>query len=216
MAKLFKDSVISSETISLVNHEIAEPLTTAPESMDAPSLMDELQIKALQDEAYQQGYLAGKTDEKTQMNEQIISLKQEFETALVGIPQAVAKNRLDLNSEIAHIVLLITQQFFIEKEANPHSLELQINHLLNQLNSKETLELYLHPQEIDILQKGLIQLDATRLNGLKIKADESLGLGGYVIKTEHGIFDASIEKQIDKLKDLLLELRQRSSHATLD
>ena len=208
MAKLFKNECLSSDVILLGNQP---PLPQLVEET-LPPLINDSQLL----ESYQHGFAAGK-DEGIQIADQQMSLlKQQIETSLTAIPQAIEQNRLQLNTEISDIVLLISQQFFSENEVNPKTLEQQINQLLNQLNNQQTIELHLHPQEINALQKGLIKLETTHLNGLKIKSDESLRLGGYVIKTDHGLFDASIEKQIDKLKDCLLEMRQRGQHATLD
>ncbi|MCL9682634.1 FliH/SctL family protein [Legionella maioricensis] len=216
MAKLFKNAVISPEVTYLTAHESVLNLNQDPVLDSTQPSINEEQLKAMQNEAYQQGYISGKEAGKTLIEEQITLLKKQLEAALLAIPQAIAQNRLELSNEIANIVLHITQQFFLEKESNPKALKLQINQLLKQLNNKQSIELYLHPKEIDILQKGLVQLDANHLNGLKIKSNDSLILGGYVIKTEHGMFDASIEKQIDRLKDLLLQLRKRGLHAPLD
>ena len=142
-------------------------------------------------------------------------LRRARYASLAAIPKAIAQNRLDLNPEIADIVLLISQQFFIEQQKDSQALSQQINQVLGQLNNKHNVELCLHPQDINALQNGAIQLDATHLNGLKIKSDESLVLGGYVLKTNHGVFDASIEKQIDKLKEVLIQLKHRGTHAPL-
>ena len=214
MAKVFKNAVISSEVTCLTNQESVLNLSQDPGT--PPPAVNEEQLKAIQDEAYQQGYISGKEEEKAIIEEHLTLLKKQLEATLLAIPQAIAQNRLELSNEIADIVLHITQQFFLEKESNPKALELQINQLLTQLNNKQSIELYLHPKEINILQEGLIQLEASHLNGLKIKSNDSLTLGGYIIKTDHGIFDASIEKQIERLKDFLLQLRKRGPHATLD
>ncbi|MDR3443410.1 MAG: FliH/SctL family protein [Legionella sp.] len=208
MAKLFKNAIISEEIVFL-----NQPIQAYVEPIeDHTYQLHELQLK----EAYDQGYLSGKTAERQLIEEELGQLKQQLAEALIAIPQAVAQNRLDLSDEIAEIVLVISQQFFIENQHNAEALSQQINQILSQLNNKQTVELCLHPQEITALQNGVIQLDAAHLNGLKIKSDESLALGGYRIKTSHGLFDASIEKQIDKLKEVLLQLKKRGPHAPLD
>ena len=215
MAKIIKNAVISTEFVSLVSDETAI-LNPKPAIESTEPVINKSALETMKQEAYQQGYLAGQEETRALIDQEMALLKQQLEVALKAIPQAIANNRLELNTEIADIVLLISQQYFIEKESNPQALELQINQLLTQLNNKHAIELYMHPQEINTLQKGLIKLDAVHLNGLKIKSDDALTLGGYVIKTDHGIFDASIEKQIDKLKEFLLEIRQRGHNAALD
>ncbi|EHL30349.1 FliH/SctL family protein [Legionella drancourtii] len=211
MAKLYKKAVISNEEVFLNQPNVE----LAPEPEKSIRQVDEAHIEQLKKEAYEQGYLAGKNEERTHNEKELEQLKKQLQASLAAIPQAIAQNRSDLNNEIADIVLLITQQFFIEQQKDTQALGQQINQVLGQLNNKHHVELCLHPQEITALQNGAIQLDATHLNGLKIKSDESLILGGYVIKTNHGVFDASIEKQIDKLKEVLIQLKHRGQHASL-
>jgi flagellar assembly protein FliH len=210
MAKLYKNAIISAEAIHL-----NQPHVELTQHAEEPrSELDESHTQHLQKEAYEQGYLAGIT-ENARKEEELNELKKQLQTSLAAIPQAIAQNRLDLNHEIADIVLLISQQFFIEQQKDNQALSQQINQILGQLNNQHGVELCLHPQEIATLQNGALALDAAHLNSLKIKSDASLSLGGYVIKTNHGIFDASIEKQIDKLKKVLLQLKQRGQHASL-
>lgn len=215
MAKIFKNAVISSETINLCSQELVSEKFSEPDEDSTNSLVSNAQLKSIQQDFFEQGYIKGKKEATDLIEQEIEQLKNELKQMIDSIPKAIAKNRLELNTEIADIVLAITQQFFIEKEANPQALVLQINQLLTQLNDKQTIELYLHPREIEILKKGMITLDAAHLTHLKIKSDEHLSLGGFVIKTNHGVFNAGIEQQIDKLKAFLLETRQRGQHAAL-
>jgi flagellar assembly protein FliH len=211
MAKIYKNVLISTEEIFL-NQPIS---AVAIEPEEAPIIINEAEQETLRQEAYDEGHAAGIAKGRALAEQELSVLKQQLETSLAVIPNAVAQNRLDLNAEIADIVLLIIQQLFLENPENHAVLTQQINQILTQLNNKHSIELCLHPQEIAALQKGKIQLDASHLNGLKIISDESLSLGGYVIKTNHGVFDANIEKQIDKLKEVLLQLRQRGQHASM-
>lgn len=201
------------EEVFLNQLPIAEPATqiktTAP-------LMDASQQERLQKEAYEQGYSTGITEERARTEQELHQLKKQLQETLAAIPNAIAQNRLDLSHEIADIVLHITQQFFIESQKDSAALTQQINQILVQLNNKHTVELCLHPQDIRALQQGTIQLDAAHLNGLKIKSDESLLLGGCVVKTNHGVFDASIDKQINQLKEVLIQLKKRGQHAPMD
>ncbi|MDR3501310.1 MAG: FliH/SctL family protein [Legionella sp.] len=212
MATLYKNVLVSEEEIYLSQEapEITE------EIISATPTVDDAQWEQIRQEAYEQGYLAGATEERTRLEQENSQRQQQLTQMIASLPQAMAQNRLDLANEIADIVLLISKQFFVENSNNQHALSQQINHILTQLNDKQSVELCLHPQDIAALQNGTMQLSAAHLNGLKIKTDESLALGGYVLKTSHGVFDASIEKQIDKLKEVLLQLKQRGTHASMD
>lgn len=214
MAKLYKNAHISTEEIYLNQVEPAlAPMEDPP--LETP-VIDDSQAEHIRQEAYEQGYLAGKTAKRVQLEQEQDELKKQLEQVLASIPDAVAQNRMELTKEIADIVFILVKQFFIENQHNHQALSQQINHILLQLNNQHTVELCLHPQEIAALQNGAIHLNTAHLNGLKIKGDESLTLGGYLIKTNHGVFDASIEKQIDKLKEVLLQLKHRGTHVPMD
>jgi len=211
MAKIFKNSDISGEAL-ILGHQIPG---IVPESSKKIQQQNEEPLENIRQEAYRQGYLSAKKEAEITQQE-LAQLKQQVEEVLCSIPKAIKQNRLELAREIADIILLITQQLFIQHQADANALAQQINRILTQLNNQQTITLYLHPQEINALHKANIQLEHAHFNELQIKGDTSLALGGFVIKTSHGIFDASIEKQIDKLKDVLLQIKHRGCHASLD
>lgn len=215
MAKLIKNAVISDEVVYLGLNGELHPEPTDPMNNQPQTILSDTEIEERCEQAFQKGYMSGKTEGVSIGEDNTAPLKKQLEDLLSSLNNAIAQNRLDLNSEIADILLLIIRQFFIEKLSNPHHLEQQINQILTQLNSKQSIELFLHPQDIALVQQGAIQLTTTHLQGIKIKGDEALALGGCIIKTEHGLFDASIENQIDQLKNALLKIKQRGQHAPL-
>ena len=208
MVKLYKDVTISQEMVHL--YQKALLIIDTPE----PSF-NAMHMQQIKEESFQEGYLAGKEETLGLTQAQMGLLKNQLEALLTSLPETINQSRLGLQTEIADILWMIIQPFFIEKSANRQAVELQINQILSQINSSQAVELCLHPNDIAALQSGDIRLDATHLNGLKIKSDESLTLGGCLIKTEHGVFDASIEKQVDKLKDILLHIKQGKPYESL-
>ncbi len=211
MAKIYKNVLVSPEEVFLrpeIQNKLSEPINNLP----APELPD---LDTLRKEAYETGYIDGKTAQFNQIEQETVQVKQQLESLLSSIPETISQNRLHLSSEIADIVLHIVQQFFIEHQHNHQGLIQQINQILAQLNHKQTVELYLHPRDIAILQNTQVQLEAAHLHGLKIKGDESLILGGCIIKTSHGVFDISLEKQIEKLKTALLQIKHGGQYAPM-
>ncbi len=207
MAKIIKNAAIT--------HEIS-PMHQVPETRIIPqTVYSESQIERLQEESYQQGYEAGKKEGLKLNSDYLTPLKNQWEELLNALPDALSQQRMLLQQEVADIVLLITSQYFMNEASNPKHLEQQITQILTQLNSRETIELYLHPKDIQLLQEEAFVLQASFVHGIKIKSDESLTLGGCRIKTSHGVFNASIEQQIDQLKEALLKLKQGGTHASL-
>lgn len=209
MAKLLKNVLVSAEIVTL-NH------SNKQQEMEAPPIPvgQDVPTHEQLEHAYQEGYLCARNEAANAAGQHITEHQQQLAALLHSIPQAVADNRLALHKDIADIVALITRNYFISQEQQPATLEQQINNILSQINSQQRVELCLHPQDVSLLKDGTISLSASHLNGLKIKSDDSLILGGCIVKTEHGLFDASIEKQIDKLKEALIGIRQGRLHAS--
>ena len=145
---------------------------------------------------------------KKQLTEQSTALSALLQT----IPQTISNHRLQLQDDIADIVLTIVQQFFIHQQHNKESIELQINQIIKQLNEKQHIVLSLHPHDLSLLQQEPMSLDLKQYQQLHIVPDDSLRLGGCVVRSEHGVFDASIERQIDNLKQALLTMKLGENH----
>lgn len=206
MASVIKHVTLSEDTCVLGEKALS----------NEPLVVEEVEPVDLQKHAYEQGFLDGKSEAEKHATQEFSALKQHLQDLISSLPDAIAKHRLGLSVEIAEIVTLISQQLFLEKQTSPDVLAQQINQILLQINSKESLELQLHPQDLSALQKGAILLPTNLSHKLTIKANPNLSLGGCLIKTEHGMFDGSIEKQIDKLKQVLIHIRQTGQHANLD
>jgi flagellar assembly protein FliH len=198
MAQVFKHYLVQQETLNTTE---AEPILLAPS-------FSEEELSALKHEAYQQGYVQGAEEARALAHLQTHELEERLKQLIQAIPQAIEQNRLDMKQDLSALSLLIMERFFTEQCTDIKALETQINQILTQLNQQQQIELSLHPEDVKALQKGLMHLKATPKH-LTIKQDESMTLGGFIIKTPHGIFDARIEQQIDQLKEYLIQIKQR-------
>ena len=187
MANVFKNVMISEE----IKYIGVPPVDPTPEPIEAPPVVD-----ALPDIL---------TQERAILQEQSNTLN----ALLHSIPQAISDNRQQLSSEIADIVLLIASKFFINQQQNKEAISHQITQILTQLNEKQTLEIALHPHDLRLITEGDITIDLRSCKNLRFKADDQLRLGGCVITSEHGVFDAGIERQIDNLKHVLLKMKSK-------
>ncbi len=190
-----------------VHHE-ENPLPEVTMEQQKGIFYSDEQLKALHDAAYQQGYHSGQEDAHAHIAQEMVLLKEQLNTLVQQIPTALEQARLQLQPEIAAVTLLIIQRYFVEQAADIHNVEHKINHLLGEMNQQQSIELCLHPRDIHALQSAQIQLQGSKKQ-ITIKTDETLALGGFIIKTEHGVFDSSIERQINKLKEYLLDLQRR-------
>ncbi len=203
MAEIYRSVLISDELYPLVKHAdipAQEQIALQPENVINPAETDNTL------ELYHQGLADGIAQENTRLREEASMLSSLINT----IPEVICENRQQLASEIADIVMLVTSKLFIHQQQNKTTILQQINQIIDQINTRQNLEIALHPHDLALIQHGEITLDLRDCKNLRLKADESLRLGGCVITSEHGVFDGGIERQIDNLKRALLQLRSRT------
>jgi flagellar assembly protein FliH len=184
MAKLLK-------TITISDHH--HPLHTPK----APSPSEDIN-KAHLENAFTQGFEQGLQKGNETAQQEWTTTLQSLHTLLQSIPGALETARLAMTEDIANIVLHIIERLFIHQQQDPNILTQQIQHILKQINQQQTIEIKLHPNDIANFN----------LNYSTLTPDPSLRLGGCIIKTEQGMFNACIERQIDQLKTVLLEIKQ--------
>lgn len=186
MANVFKNLQISEETIQIGLPFENTCMDFSPTPQQDTSLALEQAWQSI-------------TQERARLNEQSNALN----ALLNSIPEAICTHRLQLSSDIADIVLLITRKFFINQQHDKEHLTQQITQILTQLNDQQDIVIHLHPQDMAVIPPT---------KNLRVLPDSTLRLGGCIINSEHGVFDASIERQIDNLKQVLLQMR--AQHAS--
>lgn len=206
MAEVIRSFNLSNELVYLrqsLNNNVLDSIEADRVALDFQTKNLEQIKDEARDLGYHQGYSEGVAYQKVELQTQITQVQE----LLNQIPIAIAASRQQLSTEIADIVLIIVQQFFINQQISKEAIAHQINQTLTQINDKQEIELLLNPRDMELLQQGLIHLDLKTCKGLRIVPNEQLRLGGCQIKSEHGLFDAGIERQIDNLKQLLLQIK---------
>lgn len=218
MPQLYKQIQISPHRVSLDKPPVTHP-AEPPNAQEIPwnlfHIFTMILSTSAQQSGQQAGYEQGFTEGQQQAMEQTHTLKQTLEALLKSIPDAIVQNRLALKEEIADIVCIIIQQLFLQQPPDPGMLQKKINTLLTELNHQQTIKIHLHPDDIDLLQNGTIQLHAHPLHHLEIVAQTTLLAGGCIIHSEHGMLDASLESQIQRFQEILIQIRQEKQHASL-
>lgn len=204
MGEILKSVLISDERVSL-------GLTTPPkENLHVNPTIKETPLPSFSQQDIDNAYLNGIMHAETTMKSQI----QALTSLLKGIPETLHAHRQQLSHEIADIVWMITQQFFIHQHHQKDAIANQVTQTLTQLNQKTNIELILHPHDVYLLQAEEVKIDFKAFKGIRIIADESLQLGGCIIRSEHGVFDASIERQIDNLKRVLVKMKSEATQSS--
>jgi flagellar assembly protein FliH len=207
MVNIFKsDSIqcIQPENVAL---DLANPLELSHPELLLNSLDSEQQIREeLLSLAKKEGYAAGLEAGLSQATQAWHEDMQSLKNLILNIPIVLTETRLSLQEEISHILLIIVKKYFMQLQLSPIIINSEVRDILEQLSKKQSIELILHSKDIALLQQQ--QLIKGLNQEVRIRSDDSLALGGCYIRTNHGLFDASLERQIDDLKEALLSIRK--------
>lgn len=173
------------------------------------------ELAHLKNEYFQMGYEQGREKgitegislEKRNKHAEKNNLTTLLKSLIKQVPSEISSLREDLRQDIAHIVLSIVQPIFVQRQLDRSWLFKQINQILTQLNHRQEVELILHPEDIEQLQAHKIHLKTAHLRSLKICSDDQIFSGGCRIKTQHGLFEISIEKQLQQLREKLMNIQ---------
>ncbi len=187
------------------------PKETLPPLKAVQSRLSEDELQAQLQERFNEGLLQGRREGRELQGQetkaQIEQQKKELQQLIQQIPAELIKARHQLKEESATLVLTIVERLLIQRQLDKGWIFEQVNLLLNELNKNQQVELFMHPNDLARLQQGDFLLQTKGIKGITIAADEQLRLGGCRLKTDQGYFDLNIEKQIDRLKKLLLKIQ---------
>lgn len=203
MAKIIKQTHIIQDITCLHDDFPDEPVPLADIRQDHQGHVSKQDMEHACEEAFQLGYAQGLTEGAEQERQQTAEKVSILDSLMHSLPTAIDDHRLHLSHDIANIVLMIVQEFFVTQHYDNDAITQRILNILTHMKEHQTIEVILHPQDLALLQQDVF----ASYTHLRFTSSEHLRLGGCVIKSEHGVFDSSIERQIDNLKQALLDIR---------
>ena len=208
--------VIKSETgrIAVQPFEMSELMPCLPGYVrQRPMLKEEEEesppphdCSALQQQAFERGQEAGIEAGKAQCRQQV---EREMQRAMALVEQiAVAKAEMVVQAEtdLVDLALAIARKV-LHREASLEKEVLSdaIRRILKNLSTSGRICLKIHPDEVAHLQEvhsSLVTRDG-ELPTIHIEADPTVGLGGCLIHTDGLFIDATIDQQLQNLREVL-------------
>jgi flagellar assembly protein FliH len=175
---------ISAERVAALQKRIAE-LETSSEQRSC--------------EARDAGYREGEAAGRAQANAQVQQLLEKLARSIQEIAEARPKLRAQAESDLLALSLAIARKILHrELTTDPDSIAGLIKVCLEKIKLQEIMRIRLHPQHHPVVQQLLTRL-STGVQ-MELLPDPKLQLGGIVIETTRGEFDASVDVQLKEIE----------------
>lgn len=151
--------------------------------------------------AHEEGYNAGYQEGVNQANkiiEEALNIKDEM----------LIKNKdflVDKEVEMLNLVLAISKKVLSKEISDASYIESLISNAMARLTYARDIVIRVSEADYDVVMfiKPKILAMAERIESLDIKVDHSLKRGSFVIDTASGSIDASINSQLEKIREIL-------------
>ncbi|RKD24199.1 flagellar assembly protein FliH [Ammoniphilus oxalaticus] len=160
-------------------------------------------------EGYQAGFESGQLEgEQTAMRE-YETLLQEAQEVLMEAGQEKQRTLgeaetflVRLSTEIAHKIVMETI------EIQPDLVLGLVKETLRRVKERESVSIHVHPSDYSLLQAERKQILSWVDEQVEVKVcpDKSVGRGGCIIRTSEGSVDATIDTQLNEIKNCLMSL----------
>lgn len=150
-------------------------------------------------EAREAGYREGEAAGRNQANGQVQPLLEKLARSIQEIAEARPKLRAEAEGDLLKLSLAIARKVLHrELIADPDSIAALIKVCLDKIRLQEIVRVRIHPQHHPAIQQILVRLST----GVPIELlpDPKLQLGGVVIETTRGEFDASVDVQLKEIE----------------
>lgn len=204
-ARAFKNDLRELQSVESVK---AEP--AGVEELDPARVLAEARSEAQRkiEEAYQVGYQRGAEAGR----EEFLASVAAAATALGQAGEAMQEAReafiASLEPQVVDLACAIAQRIIRrELRLDPHLVAGIVRGAIENLADRERMRVHLNPADIEALQaQGMSLLEELRdVAHFEVVADESVEPGGCSVNTESIHADATLDTQLRKLMDALLD-----------
>ena len=146
-------------------------------------------------EARETGYREGEAAARNQIQPVLDKLAQSIKE----IGELRAKLRHEAESDLVKLALAIAKKILHrELSADPDSISGLIRVAVEKIRVQEILRVRIHPQHHPAVQQILARVSTGA--PIEIFADQKMQLGGVVVETTRGEFDASVDLQLREIE----------------
>jgi flagellar assembly protein FliH len=162
--------------------------------------------QAAREQGFEAGYVEGVARAEAAVVDRLALAEQLVARTRDAREEALASCERDLVELAFEIAEKIVRQ---RVAADPATTVGVLEHALRKAFVRDGLTVLCNPDDLERLSASsdVLQARVGSLNGLRLIGDRRISRGGVVVRTDAGDIDATIESQLERLRDLLFEER---------
>jgi flagellar biosynthesis/type III secretory pathway protein FliH len=156
-------------------------------------------LDEIETQAYIRGFNKGEKAGFESAADKIESLNRMLDEAVEALRHARKRIQSDTEKEIVELVLAVAGRIVgREVQTNREAIVGVVREALQKVENRDTVVIKMNPADIDFLNRLPLPLSGLSRNpdGLRIEADDSVGIGGCLLETDGGDIDARIESRL--------------------
>lgn len=157
-------------------------------------------------EREESGYQRGRADGERSLSEQLVRQRLELlelqQGVLTSLRQAMPEVRQDCEQSLVSLAFEVASRLVAGLPISAAMVEASIHEALSQVEEHTDYHVYLHPEDLELLQQMNSPVLLPNVAGQKIhfhRAPE-LSRGGCIVKTRFGLVDATRETKLELLQ----------------
>jgi len=166
-------------------------------------------IELIRQDAFEQGFSEGVEQGKSEVFDQTRQMTEEKLTHLTGMIQDVLKEKEELlaqeKTEVYRLVRNLTKWVILrELKDDGEYLKRLLEKLITELGSRQNLLLQVNRAQFADMPEILefVQSKLGELKNIRLETDEDVSANGFVIESENGIINGTMEEQFRSLDRL--------------
>lgn len=183
------------------------------------------------EDGYDRGFRDGQDTSRTVFNREIARMQESNRIidVLVDSFKHEYQNEIqNLKRSLIDLSIIVAEQIIKrEVDKNDDFIIHQIQNIINELDNEIIYKIILNPKDISILEESKSQLidNASKIENVKIVANDEVEQGFCIIETNIGEFDARLKSQLEKLRQAMIseiknvniidEIKERSEQGNI-
>ncbi|MGW8186586.1 MAG: FliH/SctL family protein [Desulfobacterales bacterium] len=170
-----------------------------PKDDALPPALSRKSLDEIETQAYIRGFNKGEKAGFESAADKIESLKRMLDEAVEALRHAQIRIQSDTEKEIVELVLAVAGRIVgREVQTNREAIVTVVREALQKVENLDAVVIKMNPADIDFLNRLRLPLAGLSRNsdGLRIEADDSVGIGGCLVETDGGDIDARIESRL--------------------